>query len=147
MRILVCGGHKYSDREHVWNILDLLHMEFDFAPLILIHGDAPGADNLAKRWALKTERVKELAFPADWSNISHPKALIKRHRNGSLYDALTGFRRNQEMIDQGKPELVLAFPGGAGTADMVKRALKAGTEVREIPSKKRPAYGMAKSPR
>jgi len=36
------------------------------------------------------------------------------------------------MIDEGKPDLVLAFPGGRGTDDMVRRAEKAGIEVRRV---------------
>jgi hypothetical protein len=33
------------------------------------------------------------------------------------------------MLDEGKPDLVVAFPGGTGTADMVKRAELAGVKV------------------
>jgi hypothetical protein len=33
------------------------------------------------------------------------------------------------MIDEGKPDLVIAFPGGRGAADMVSRAIKAGIRV------------------
>jgi hypothetical protein len=36
------------------------------------------------------------------------------------------------MLDEGKPDLVIAFPGGRGTADMVKKARRAGVEVVEI---------------
>lgn len=36
------------------------------------------------------------------------------------------------MIDEGRSNLVLAIPGGRGTADMVRRARAAGIEVREI---------------
>ena len=36
------------------------------------------------------------------------------------------------MLDEGKPDLVVAFPGGTGTADMIRRAKKAGVEVKEI---------------
>lgn len=38
--------------------------------------------------------------------------------------------RNQRMLDEGKPDLVVAFPGGRGTADMVRRAKAAGVPVR-----------------
>ena len=34
--------------------------------------------------------------------------------------------RNQRMIDEGHPDLVIAFPGGKGTDDMTRRALAAG---------------------
>ena len=29
------------------------------------------------------------------------------------------------MLDEGQPDLVLAFPGGSGTLDMMRRAIKA----------------------
>ena len=37
--------------------------------------------------------------------------------------------RNQRMLDEGKPDLVVAFPGGTGTAGMVALACKAGVRV------------------
>ena len=36
------------------------------------------------------------------------------------------------MLDEGKPDLVIAFPGGKGTADMARRAREAGIEVIEV---------------
>ena len=33
------------------------------------------------------------------------------------------------MLDERRPDLVVAFPGGRGTADMVGRARSAGIEV------------------
>lgn len=38
------------------------------------------------------------------------------------------------MLDEGKPHLVVAFPGGRGTADMIDRARSAGVRVMEIPA-------------
>ena len=40
--------------------------------------------------------------------------------------------RNQQMLDEGKPDLVVAFPGGKGTADMVRRAENAGVKVIKV---------------
>ena len=82
---------------------------------VIIHGAAKGADSLASEWAALNE-VKEEVFPADWK--THGRA--------------AGPIRNQQMLDEGKPDLVIAFPGGRGTADMVKRARKAGIEVMEV---------------
>jgi hypothetical protein len=56
------------------------------------------------------------AHPADW--FSHGKA--------------AGPIRNQEMLAMEAPALVVAFPGGRGTADMVRRARKAGVDVLEV---------------
>jgi len=64
-------------------------------------------------------RIKEVAvqvFPADWE--THGKA--------------AGPIRNQRMLDEGRPDLVVAFPGGRGTSDMVARAKRAGVEVMMI---------------
>lgn len=36
------------------------------------------------------------------------------------------------MLKEGKPDLVIAFPGGNGTKDMVTKARKAGIEVIEV---------------
>jgi UDP-N-acetylmuramoylalanine-D-glutamate ligase len=36
------------------------------------------------------------------------------------------------MLDSNTVELVIAFPGGKGTSDMVSRAKKSGIEVKEI---------------
>ena len=38
----------------------------------------------------------------------------------------------QQMIDEGKPDLVVAFKGGTGTADMVRRAKKHNIKVIEV---------------
>ena len=52
----------------------------------------------------------------------------RRHEIGKRAGPL----RNQRMLDEGKPDLVVAFPGGGGTKDMVRRAVKAGVSVHEV---------------
>lgn len=81
-------------------------------PTVIIHGDARGADTLADAWAQR-HKVAVVSFPANWEKDGRS----------------AGNKRNQQMLDVGRPDLVVAFPGGAGTADMVKRALAAGVEV------------------
>lgn len=44
-------------------------------------------------------------------------------------EAAAGPIRNSRMLREGKPDLVLAFPGHGGTADMVKQAGEAGVGV------------------
>ena len=115
MRVLVCGGRDYQRFNHVCNTLDELHGEAGKIQTV-IHGGAKGADDLADTWA-RQNHVERLIYEADWAT----------HGNAA------GPIRNQEMIDEGKPDIVVAFPGGRGTADMVRRAKAAGIEVREIP--------------
>jgi len=81
----------------------------------VIAGGANGADTMAKHLA-HAWNVPFRMFRADWN--THGKA--------------AGPIRNQRMLDEGKPDLVVAFPGGRGTADMVRRAKAAGVLVREI---------------
>lgn len=120
MRVLVCGGRDYSASD-AWNWLERnLKDELAFATGChsaltidaIIHGGARGADEGAARWAA-SEHVKVLAYPADWKK--HGKA--------------AGPIRNQRMIDEAKPDIVVAFPGGRGTADMIRRAEAAGIDI------------------
>jgi len=112
-RVLVCGGRDYDDRETLFNVLDVTH---EANPIeCLIHGAARGADTLAADWALDRDVLCN-AYPADWD------------RDGKA----AGPIRNQKMLDGGKPHLVIAFPGGRGTADMIRRAEKAGVPVAKV---------------
>lgn len=110
MRILVCGGRDFSDHAFMRAVLC-----DDFALTagedVIVHGDAVGADRLAG-FVARSIGVEVEAHPADWKK--HGKA--------------AGPIRNQEMLDTGV-DVVLAFPGGKGTADMVRRAEKAGVQV------------------
>jgi hypothetical protein len=84
-------------------------------PSVIIQGGADGADECARIYA-GAYSVECITFAADWKK--HGKA--------------AGPIRNQKMIDEGKPECVLAFPGGRGTADMVRRAMASGIHVIEV---------------
>jgi hypothetical protein len=110
MRLLVCGGRDFNDRAFLNDALNRVHRKRPIT--LLIHGDAPGADRLADAWA-QEHAVRRAPFPANWAEFG-PSA---------------GPERNQRMIDVGKPDGVVAFPGGVGTADMVRRAEAAGIKV------------------
>jgi hypothetical protein len=106
----VCGGRDYRDFARLCVLLDLL------GPRVLIEGDAAGADRLAGRWGLNRGDVELLVFPADWQ----------------LHGKAAGHIRNAQMLREGKPDMVLAFPGGRGTANMVKQARAAAVPVIEV---------------
>lgn len=119
MKILVCGGRDYLDYITLKRTLDdIIDKTANPDEVLIIQGGAKGADFLAKVyaccWGWGGLMCKE--FPADWNR--HGKA--------------AGAIRNQQMLDEGKPDLVVAFPGGTGTADMIKRAEKAGVEVVKV---------------
>lgn len=120
-RVLVCGGRDYAEREHAFSVLDGIHKRIGIT--ILIHGGATGADSLAAEWAME-RGIEPTEYKAAWTNLNVPGARIRCRRDGTLYNAAAGSQRNQRMLDEGKPSVVVAFSGGRGTADMVRRAYK-----------------------
>lgn len=111
--VLVCGGRNYASALTVSDILGALNAKHRFT--LLIHGGASGADSLAHGWA-EMHDVPVREFPADWAT------------NGRA----AGPIRNERMLREGKPDLVVAFPGGKGTAHMVSIARRAGVTVYEV---------------
>lgn len=114
MKIIVCGGRTYDDYATVSRTLDVLDAKERIT--VIAHGDAWGADMLADTWALSHVRTVH-RYPADW----------RRHGRAA------GPLRNQAMLGAETPDYVVAFPGGDGTADMVRRAREAGIKVIEVP--------------
>lgn len=138
MNILVCGGRNFGNIEQgergtlkeqeylfIQGTLGQLSMDWPKTPedkygnwlpnVRIITGGAKGVDSAAIDWAVVNWcEFKE--YLADWRK--HGKA--------------AGPIRNQQMLDEEKIDLVVAFPGGSGTADMVRRARKAGIPVKEI---------------
>lgn len=112
-KVLVCGGRDFRDFNKLY---DTLYKINEMCPIdVIIEGDARGADRMAGCWA-KENMVALKVFKADWSR--HGKA--------------AGFIRNKQMLDEGKPTMVVAFSGGVGTAMMVKLSKDRGIEVMEV---------------
>lgn len=115
MKVLVCGGRDFTDFTLLCNVLNGIFADVDDIDLV-ITGAANGADTLAKRWAEHHE-IAVKSFPADWTQHGFAAGPI----------------RNKQMLIEGEPDLVVAFPGGPGTADMVRQARKADVRVIEVP--------------
>jgi hypothetical protein len=85
--------------------------------LVIIHGAARGADLIAGEIALSIEGVKVEEYPAQWEK--HGK------KAGPL--------RNVQMLQEGQPELVIAFhddlANSKGTRHMATIAAKQGLDV------------------
>ncbi len=112
MRVLVCGGRDFNDWGRVMEVLDNIHIDKKIDTII--EGGASGADTLAWKWAKnRLGKGNSISFEAEWDK--HGKS--------------AGPMRNQRMIDEGKPDIVVAFPGGRGTQDMIRRAVRAGIKV------------------
>ena len=110
MKVLVCGGRNFNDPLTLGSWLGGIHKDHGITEII--HGGASGADHMAGEFA-RWQGIPIRVFTPMWR--THGKA--------------AGPIRNKQMIDVGKPDLVIAFPGGRGTADMVKQARAAGIRV------------------
>ncbi len=112
MRVLVCGGRNFCDKSTLWGALDSLQREVPHDALTIIQGGAHGADQMAREWC-QSRGVAYENYPANWE--------VEGKAAGPI--------RNQRMIDDGKPDRVIAFPGGKGTRDMIRRAQAAKLPV------------------
>lgn len=101
MKAIIAGGRDYVATDATWRFLDDAHR---FYPITeVVSGCARGADAAGERWA-EMRGIPIRRFPADWN----------KHGKGA------GPIRNQEMAEYA--DALIAFPGGRGTADMVRRA-------------------------
>jgi hypothetical protein len=110
MILLVCGGRDYEDGDFAFTVLDRIHTKRCIT--LIIEGGALGADRVARCWAI-SRSVPYVSCPADWNK----------------YGKRAGFIRNGTMLADHKPDGVCAFPGGRGTADMIRQAKLANVPV------------------
>jgi hypothetical protein len=139
LTILVCGDRNYRDFNTIYEVLSDLHRPSDSpnSPLpnsdisvlksllhnplskynqtgieTIIHGGCFGVDQLSGDVA-KQLQIECRVYRAEWNR----------------YGKSAGPRRNQQMIDQEHPDLVIAFHddivGSKGTKDMINQSLTA----------------------
>lgn len=108
MRVLVCGSRYWVNKKAIQFVLVCLN---DIAPIdTVIEGEAKGADRLAAEVARELG-FTVLSYPAKWSEFGPPAGTI----------------RNKQMIDEGKPNIIVAFHndivhGSRGTKHMITQA-------------------------
>ena len=113
-RALVCGGRDFDHFDDVWRTLNALD------PCAVIQGGATGADSLAATW-WRTHYTDE------------PETYPPRREDAKRWGhARACTMRNARMLAEGRPDYVLAFPGGRGTEDMVAKAKAAGVPVLRV---------------
>lgn len=126
LRVLVCGGrHDKRQRLGIWALRTLFAAgELGSAEeLIGIEGCATGWDTFGRVWfwnmGLSAERGTLHHFPI-------------RAKDWDRYGLGAGPVRNRQMLVEGKPDKVIAGPGGNGTADMIEQANSAGVPVVDL---------------
>jgi hypothetical protein len=108
-KVIVTGGRDYADEEKVFAVLDRVN------PDVVIQGECPdgGADLLAKKWC-RVRGKPCIGMEAMWTALGRAAGPI----------------RNGWMLAVNAPiSGVVEFPGGRGTADMVRQARAAGITV------------------
>jgi hypothetical protein len=107
---LIVSGGQPADRAAVFTTLDGVHARSGIR--FLIQANSAGAAYFASEWA--NERgIPCGEYPLNWDEHGKNAQQI----------------RNQEMIDKSNPDGVIAWPGGPGPTDLVRRAKKAGLTV------------------
>jgi hypothetical protein len=117
MRVLVCGNRDYRDED--WDVIFSLlsGLECEYGEVYVIQGGAKGADAEAGDWVLCGHR-DQAVFYADWDQCGRAAGPI----------------RNKRMLEDGRPDVVLAFTTKPlaetkGTRNMVNQAVEAGLPV------------------
>jgi len=122
MRVLICGDRYFRDAKRIFHYLSQVP-----ADTIIIEGEARGADTIV--WVCcEILGLKYMQFPADWS----------------AYHKAAGVIRNQAMLEEGNPDLVLFYhdnlDNSRGTIDMITRAANAKIAVDEGPEYDKDEY-------
>ena len=115
MKVIICGGRDFDNITMLTKTMDAINAKTPIT--LVITGGATGADMYGDAWA-HSRGIPHRVFPAYWKEHGHAAGPI----------------RNKRMLTDGKPDMVVAFPGGKGTANMIKQATAHGvTVVRPAP--------------
>lgn len=121
MKILVCGGRAFVNVALLWRKLDKLDAQGAGISLVIdgasddVTGPYLGADYWANQWGL-----------------ARGKPVSRYHAKWKIEGRAAGPIRNARMLADAKPDIVVAFDGGRGTANMIGLAQKFGVRVIEV---------------
>jgi hypothetical protein len=90
-RVLVTGSRTWDDRTAVWTALDRVAVDHPDRRIVVVHGDASGADRLAVEW-VDNVRAEDEPHPPDYT----------------AHGAIAPLVRNTEMVAAGA-DLCLTF--------------------------------------
>lgn len=109
MKVVVSGSREWKLLAPIYDALKSARDKVGAPNVTVIHGGARGADQLAAKIA-RTLGMEVIEVPALWEK----------------YGRAAGALRNIKMLDEHKPDLVLAFclDGSRGTMHTVEEAMK-----------------------
>ena len=113
MKVLVCGGRDFIDVDFLDHALNEIHNESPIT--FIINGTCEGADKASSVWA-KAHGVHAIEIPALWT----------------YYGKNAGTKRNEAMLKAVDIDLIVAFAGGNGTANMIKHGYANDIDVIDL---------------
>lgn len=134
IRIFVGGSRDFANYSLMEKTVDKVILEKGWnSPrykIIIVEGGAPGADILARYYAVY-HKYEYKEMPADWDNLNVIPCVIGI-RNGKEYNKLAGFIRNEDMAKIANYMVLFHMNNSPGTADDIKLAKKYGIELKYI---------------
>lgn len=135
MRVLYFGSRTWEDEGIIEALVigNAAQCYWAQEPHVSIVGGAKGADKIAEEKALNEDGSfgsEVLRFDADWKT-HHPDWCPGEWCRRRSYCVGAGPRRNQQMLDEGKPEVAFGFvdkplPESKGSNDMATRLKAVG---------------------
>jgi hypothetical protein len=123
LRLLICGDRDWCNYEVMNSAFTFFEDQID----CVIEGEASGADSMGRFIAEERGIVVE-KYPANWK----------------VYHKAAGPIRNKQMLEEGRPNLVLAFhddiSSSVGTKDMIRQALASKVPVVLYTSNSQPCF-------
>ncbi|MEX0527262.1 SLOG family protein [Raoultella terrigena] len=113
VRVLICSGRFYADTHTLTHVLDLYARTQIID--VLIHGGHQTLGSAIETWARGID-VHVIRYPANWM----------------LHGKYAETKRNLFMLEDSRPDVLLAFSGGEDTAECIKMAQRAGIQVIEV---------------
>lgn len=102
MKVLVCGGRDYNDYDVLKCVMEKVMDCYSAEVKVVISGLAKGGDKLGEKWA-EENNIEVEGYRAEWNK----------------YGKRAGWLRNVRMADEGRPNVIVALPGGRGTKMMI----------------------------
>jgi len=124
MKVIIAGSRDITDYKLITEAIK--NSGFDIDEVVC--GMASGIDILGASYAQEKE-IPPKEMPANWYDLTKP--CILKYKNGKPYNALAGFKRNEQMASYADA-LILIHHNTKGSLDMLKRAKKHGLKIYEV---------------
>lgn len=124
VKVIIAGGRDFDNYELLKQFCDEKLKDYD--DIEIVSGTAKGADKLGELYA-KEKGYPIKPFPAKWKEVEGYFPISIGENQYGKYNKLAGFNRNNDMADEA--DILVALPGGNGTAHMIKTAKEKGLKV------------------